>query len=174
MKEAPSYTVAEVAPRLCPGGSERERYQVARKVQNWVTAGLVKPVAGSGEGRGVHRRYDRHEAGKAAVLLELQQYGLPWRTLEIAAGVFDDARDPKTTPRRKGLRSQEPTAQRKKLSELVRSAFAGRKTVYLKLWKDRATDKFEAHFGQDHRVPPTARSVVSVNITRVLSELKLP
>ncbi len=74
MSSSTTHTLAELAPLLCPDGDERAIYQTARRVQNWVTAQLLQPVGSAHSGRGVHRQFDRHELGKAAVLLEIHRY----------------------------------------------------------------------------------------------------
>ncbi len=93
MTSSTTHTLAELAPLLCPEGDERAIYQTARRSQNWVTARLLRPVGGAHSGRGVHRRYDRHELGKAAVFLEFHRYQMPAKALELVAGLFDDARE---------------------------------------------------------------------------------
>jgi len=67
MASSITFTLSDLAPLLCPEGDERGVYQTARRIQNWVTARLLHPVGGAHSGRGVHRHFDRHELGKAAV-----------------------------------------------------------------------------------------------------------
>src|SRR5260221_5829338 len=65
----------------------------ARLVQNWVTAGLVRPVPQPPGGRGVHRQFDQAEVRKMAVLYELNRHRLPWTILQLAASLFDHLRE---------------------------------------------------------------------------------
>src|SRR5882724_9951008 len=65
----------------------------ARLVQNWVTAGLVRPVPQPRGGRGVHRQFDQAELRKMAVLFELNRHRLPWAILQLAASFFDQLRE---------------------------------------------------------------------------------
>ena len=85
MTSSTTHTLSELAPLLCPEGDERAVYKTARRIQNWVSARLLRPVEGAHSGRGVHRHFDRHELGKAAVLLELHRYQRPSKVLEIVA-----------------------------------------------------------------------------------------
>ncbi len=172
MTSSTTHTLAEFAPLLCPEGDEREVYQTTRRVQNWVTARLLRPVGGAHSGRGVHRHFDRHELGKAAVLLELHRYSMPTKVLELVAGLFDDAREPSKDVEIKGLRSPSPGQknQQRALTKLLRRAWSGRNPVYLTL-SLAPGDEIRAGFGTNLRLPKGSHSVVVVNLAGILSTL---
>ena len=113
-----TYTLAELAPLLCPDCDEDETYRTSRKIQNWVTAGLISPVASKHAGRGVHRRYDRHELYKARVLLELGHYQVPNAVLSIVANLFDDVNPNRTSSLQR--RSAGKGATLKELENLIK------------------------------------------------------
>lgn len=87
-----TYRLDEMVRHLMPqGAKDDEIYRLKRRIQNWVTAGLVVPVTPKHEGRGFHRRFDHHELCKAAVLLELAKYRLSADIMETLARMFDRA-----------------------------------------------------------------------------------
>ena len=167
-----TYILSELAPLLCPEGDERAVYQTARRIQNWVTARLLRPVGGAHSGRGVHRHYDRHEFGKAAVLLELHRYHMPAKVLELVAGLFDDAREPNGDFEIKGMRGPSPGQIRKQgeRANLLRLAWRGQNPVYLTLDLTPASE-IHAGFGTNLRLPKGCRSMVVVDLTEILSTL---
>lgn len=166
------YTLAELAQLLCPEGDAQAVYQTARRIQNWVTAGLLRPVGQVHGGRGVHRHYDRHELGKAAVLLELHRYQLPIRVLELVANLFDDAREPDEDP--ENAKGRGPTAgqqrQQRKLARLLRSAWQQQRQVFLML-NHPATGDLQATLGTEPALADGDRSRVVVNLAAILSVL---
>ena len=172
MTSSTTHTLAELAPLLCPDGDERAVYQTARRIQNWVTARLLRPVGGAHSGRGVHRRYDRHELGKAAVFLELHQYQMPAKALELVAGLFDDARELNGDFEIKGMRGPSPgqTRRQGEFAKLLRRARRGRSPVYLTLDLTPASE-IRAGFGTNLRLPRGSRSMVVVDLAKILSTL---
>ncbi len=172
MTGSTTHTLAELAPLLCPDGDERAIYQTARRIQNWVTARLLEPLGGAHSGRGVHRHFDRHELGKAAVLLEFHRYQMPTKVLELAAGLFDDAREPSQDIEIKGVRGPSPgqKRQQRSLAKLLRRAWSGRKPVYLTLHL-ALNDEIRVDFGTNLRLPRGSRSVIVVDLAEILSTL---
>ncbi len=172
MINSTTYILSEMASLLCPEGDERAVYRTARRIQNWVTARLLRPVGGAHSGRGVHRRYDRHELGKAAVFLELHQYQMPAKALELVAGLFDDARELKGDFETKGMRGPSPGQIRKQgeFAKLLRRAWRGRSPVYLTLDLTPASE-IRAGFGTNLRLPRGSRSMVVVDLAKILSTL---
>lgn len=166
------YSLAEFAPLLCPEGDRQAVYQTSRRIQNWVTAGLLWPVGQAHGGRGVHRHYDRHELGKAAVLLELHRYQLPIRVLELVAGLFDDAREPDEDPGDAKRRGPTPGQRRrqKNLRCLLRSAWQQQRQVFLML-NHPATGDLQATLGTEPALADGDRSRVVVNLTAILSAM---
>lgn len=173
--EATYFSLGDMARLLCPEGDERAVYQIARRVQNWVTEGLLQPIGDAHSGRGVHRKFDRHELGKVAILLELHQSHLPNKVLDVIARLFDDAREPSEDRRTKGLRPPTPGQIRKqrKLATQLRSAGSGQDPLYLTLYATRART-LEAKFGSGPDLPKGARSAVVINFTEILSNLPEP
>ena len=167
-----TYILSELAPLLCPEGDQRAVYQTARRIQNWVTARLLRPVGGAHSGRGAHRHYDHHELGKAAVFLELHQYQMPAKALELVAGLFDDAREPNGDFEIKGMRGPSPGQIRKQgeFAKLLRRARRGRSPVYLTLDLTPASE-IRAGFGTNLRLPRGSRSMVVVDLAKILSTL---
>ncbi len=172
MNSSTTHTLAEMGALLCPDGDERAVYQTARRIQNWVTARLLQPMGGAYSGRGVHRHFDRHELGKAAVLLELHRYQMPTKVLELVAGLFDDAREPGQDIEIKGLRgpSSGQIRQQRSLAKLLQGAWRGRKPIYLTL--HLAPDgEIRANLGGKLALPRGSRSVVVADLAEILSTL---
>ncbi len=172
MTSSTAHTLAELVPLLCPDGDERAVYQTARRIQNWVTARLLQPVGGAHSGRGVHRHFDRHELGKAAVLLELHRYQMPTKVLELVAGLFDDARGPSQDYEIKGVRGPSPGQRRKQqeLAKLLRRAWRGQTSVYLSLHVN-CGGEIRAELGGKLALPKGFRSVVVVDLAEIISAL---
>jgi hypothetical protein len=149
---------------------EDDRYRVSRKIQNWVTAGLVRPVGGYGKGRGVHRLFDRHELHKIAVLLELEQYQLPWNVLIRLAGIFDAhlvRKHPVTrgaADHRVGRRSMPD-----KLAAVLDQAIAGSAPAYLLMLSGK---EGQVIVSDNLRTAGKSRSAVIVNLTEVLRQFQ--
>ena len=172
MNSSTTHTLAEMGPLLCPDGDERAVYQTARRIQNWVTARLLRPVGGAHSGRGVHRHFDRHELGKAAVLLELHRYQMPTKVLELVADLFDDAREPSQDIEIKGLRGPSPgqIRQQRRLAKLLQGTWRGRNPIYLTL--HLAPDgEIRANLGGKLALPKGSRSVVVADLAELLSTL---
>ena len=172
MNDSTTHTLAELAPLLCPNGNKGEVYKTARRIQNWVTARLLHPVGGAHSGRGVHRHFDRHELGKAAVLLELHGYQMPTKILELVADLFDDARKPNQDHEIKGMRGPSPGQVRMQqdLAKLLRRAWRGQNSVYLSLQVDSGGE-IRADLGGKLALPKGFRSVVVVDLTEIISTL---
>ncbi len=172
MTHSTTFTLSELAPLLCPKGDDREVYQTARRIQNWVTARLLRPIGGAHSGRGVHRHYDRHELGKAAVLLELHRYHMPTKVLELVAGLFDDARGPSQDFEIKGMRGPSPgqIRQQRKLSKFLSLAWRGWNPVYLSLHLTR-DGEIRADLGGKLALPKGSRSSVVIDLAEILSTL---
>ena len=165
---ADTFTAATLAPLLAASAEEAELKRMHNLVRNWAARGILKPLAGSGEGRGAHRRYDRQELLKAAVLLELTRYALPWSVLERVAGAFDEARplpEPirETRPEVALVKNEGRRAQQEEIIE----AAAGGKTTYLIL-NPRPTGDFRVELRSDLKYPRDACSVLTVDMTKVL------
>src|SRR6266404_836056 len=105
----------------------------ARLVQNWVTAGLVRPMPQPRGGRGVHRQFDQEEVRKMAVLFELNRHRLPWAILQLAGALFDQLRElpeaiRQTRPAGALVARQQRLAQ---LRSLLEAAITGTRVVFL-------------------------------------------
>lgn len=168
-----TYTASTLAESLVPSRSEAELRKLNNLVRNWAAQGLLRPLPGSGQGKGVHRRYDRQEIYKAAVLLELTRYGLPWSVLARVAGLFDDTR-----PLPRAIRQTRPqaalaVADKKRTARLglLAAAIDERQPVYLILAAGPSKD-FTVEFGKELTQPKDARSFVVVNMTEVLARYR--
>lgn len=172
MSKTTNYTLAELAPLLCPEGDAQAVYQTARRIQNWVTAGLLRPVGQVHGGRGVHRHYDRHELGKTAALLELHRYHLPIRVLELVAGLFDDARESDEDAENTKVRGPTPGQGRRQqeLAGLLQSAWQQKRQVFLIL-NHPATGDLQVKVDTKAALADVDRSRVVVNLTAILSPL---
>ena len=175
MTDATEFSLADLVALVCPEDDERAVYQKTRRVQNWITEGLLRPIGDAHSGRGVHRKFDCHELGKAAVLLELYQSHLPNKFLDVIAHLFDDAREPSKDRRSKGLRPPTPGQIRKQktLATHLENACSGQYPLYLTLYATRAR-VIKAKFGSRPDLSKDARSGVMVNLTEILSALSLP
>ncbi len=172
MRSSTTHTLSELAPLLCPEGDERAVYKTARRIQNWVSARLLRPVGGAHSGRGVHRHFDRHELGKAAVMLELHRYQMPTKVLELVAGLFDDARELSQDFEFKGVRGPSPgqKRQQRSLANLLQRAWHRRNPIYLTLHLAPDGD-IRAGFGANLQLPRGSRSVVVADLAEILSTL---
>ena len=157
---------------LWPEGDERAVYRTARRIQNWVTARLLRPIGGAHSGRGVHRQYDRQALGKAAVLLEFHRYHMPAKVLELLAGLYDDARKPSEDFEVKEARGPSPgqKRQQRSLAKLLQHAWRGQGPVYLTLYLTPVSE-IRAGFGTNLRLPRGSRSMVVVDLTEILFTL---
>ena len=165
---ADTFTAATLAPLLAASAEEAELKRMHNLVRNWAARGILKPLAGSGEGRGVHRRYDRQELLKAAVLLELTRYALPWSVLERVAGAFDEARPlPKPIQQTlSGVALAKYEDRRAQQEEMIEAA-AGGKTSYLIL-NPRPAGDFRVELRSNLKYPGGACSALVVDVTKVL------
>lgn len=132
MEKPIAYTLSETVERLSPTAGQRETYSVQRKVQNWVTAGLVEPIGQNLSGRGIHRRFDDYEIWKIAVLLELSAYQVPVTVMRLVADIFDDTRAEARSKLRMNSRKR-LTLDR--FSELMDQAKSGENPIYLRLYR---------------------------------------
>lgn len=170
----PTYTASTLAENLAPSRSEADLRQLNNLVRNWAAQGLLRPLpASGGKGKGVHRRYDRKELFKAAVLLELTHYGLPWSVLARVGGLFDDTRPPPHAIRQTRPQAALAVAEKKRAarSALLSAAIDGHQPVYLILAAD-PSGKFELEFGKTLTQPTGVRSFVVVNVTEVLARYR--
>ena len=132
MEKQIAYTLFETVERLSPTAGKRETYSVQRKVQNWVTAGLVGPIGQDFSGRGIHRKFDDDEIWKIAVLLELSAYQVPVKVMSLVADLFDDTRTEARIKLRRNSRNRQRMDQ---ISLLMDQAKAGDKPLYLTLYR---------------------------------------
>lgn len=173
MDDSTSYTLATMAPLVAMSRNAREVYATSRKIQNWVTAGLVRPIGKRHSGRGKHRRYDGYELEKVAVLIELSRYQVPTVVLEVAARLFDDLREKDEVsdllPKRPGVPGAAQSLSQ--MRTIYRAAKAGKKGVYLLLGAG-PDDQVVGGFGKRAQVPEGLASAVVVNISEVFSRLR--
>jgi len=141
----------------------------ARLVQNWVTAGLVRPLPQPRAGRGVHRQFDQEEVRKIAVLVELNRHRLPWAILQLAASLFDQLRE-----RPDAIRQTRPAAalaaqqqRHAPLRVLLQAAITGSRVVFLVIGANEDGDLEVALRGDNWKVAEV-RSATFVNLTAVL------
>ena len=161
-------TLSRISEQLVDG--DDARYRVSRKIQNWVTAGLVRPASGSGTGRGVHRLFDVHEVRKIAVLLELEQYQLPWSVLSRVADLFDAYRIP-DRPVPRGAPEHRPARRRMpdRVAALLEQAVEGTGTAYLIMLPGK---EIQVSFSSSPEQAVRSRSAVIVNLTEVLQRFR--
>ena len=161
-------TLATAVSLVCHDPDPEAVKRAAQRLQNWVKAGLIRPVRQKTRGRGVHRRFDRHEILKIVTLTELIEYGLPWDVLRRASDLFDDVRPMPHDDRQAGRRTSRPAKSRihKKLDALFRQAVAGERAVYLLIQRTGSAD-IEVRFGDSAQMPANANSVVIVNLTNL-------
>src|SRR5262245_8309662 len=88
-----TFSLSDVTAALTDPADVAANRSTARLIQNWVTAGLVRPVPQPRGGRGVHRLFDLDELRKMAVLFELNRHRLPWAILQLAGALFDEVRE---------------------------------------------------------------------------------
>lgn len=160
------YTLAQVAERLDPEGGERARYLTAKKIQNWITSGLVRPETAAHSGRGVHRTFDRWEVLKCGVLLELGRYQTSARVPQMLAEMFDESHPRASEWRHPALRDPLPATVRTvgRNRRLITAAAAGKQSIYIKI----SGDGVEV----DSDFPDTVdRSAIIINLGRVLADL---
>ena len=141
----------------------------ARLVQNWVTAGLVRPLPQPRGGRGVHRQFDQEEVRKVAVLVEMNRHRLPWAILQLAASLFDDLRElPDAVRQTRPAAALAAQQQRHApLRALLRAAITGSRVVFLVIGANEDGHPEVVLRGDDWRVADV-RSATFVNLTAVL------
>lgn len=163
-----THTLATTVALVCRDPDPEAVKRAAQRLQNWVKAGLIRPVRQKTRGRGVHRRFDHHEILKIVTLTELAEYGLPWNVLERVSGLFDDVRPKERDDRQVGGRPSRPAKSRshKKPDPLFRQAVAGERAVYLVIQRTGSPD-IGVRFGDSAQIPPDANSVVIVNLTNL-------
>jgi len=167
------YTLAQLVDIVCPNEDERVEYRSARRFQNWVTAGLLRPVGDAHRGRGVHRIYDRHEIGKAAVLMELHRYQLPIGVLERVAGLFDDARPfgEGSVVRAVRAPSQGQRRRQRDLARPLERAWQAKAKVRLTLQAISDGD-LRVKLGTELTEVEGASSMISIDLTAILTPLQ--
>ena len=167
MEKPIAYTLSETVERLCPTASQRETYSVQRKVQNWVTAGLVEPIGHKHGGRGTHRKFDDYEIWKIAVLLEFSAYQVPVKIMELVAGLFDDTR---VEARRKVRKTSRKRLTLDGVAERMDQAKSGDKPIYLKL--DRVPEgPVTASIGPSIDLRPQSPSAIVVDIGAIWGQI---
>jgi hypothetical protein len=162
-----AYTLSETVERLCPTASQRETYSVQRKVQNWVTAGLVEPMGQNLSGRGIHRRFDDHEIWKIAVLLELSAYQVPVKMMKLAGGLFDDSR---VEARRKARKTSRKRRTLDGLADRMDQAKSGDKPMYLKL-ETAPEGPVTADIGPSIDLRPRSPSAILMDIGAIWEQI---
>ena len=169
MRDSPLLTLAELAPRLSGTSDGEDVYRTSRRIQNWVTAGLLHPVSGKHSGRGVHRRYDQHEIHKARVLLELVKFQMPSSVLQRVASLFDDLRPESDETGYSGVRAPSPRTRRKleSMRRSLKRAKSGESRVYL-IMPPTEKDDFGIQFSSNLKLQDDESSAVVVNLTALL------
>lgn len=168
-----SITLSELTAKLCPSQQSDDLRKFSRKIQNWVTDGIVLPVTGKNEGRGVHRRYDQHETYKIAVLFEASRFKLPGVVLQELSVLFDDSRpiDP-AFQNKTGVRHT-PAIKKKitnEFNQLIKRAIEG-DTAYLSLTPDMVGDDLQVKLSSDEGFIQNSSSAIVLNLTKILSGL---
>jgi len=173
MPELTCYTLAQLVAIVCPNEEKQAAYKSARRIQNWVTAGLLRPAGLTHGGRGVHRTYDHHEIGKAAVLMELHRYHMPIRVLELVAGLFDDARPIEESQFVSAVRppSAGQRLKQRKLARLLMQAWRSEGPVHLTMHAESEGD-IGAELSTEPAKPKGAPSVIWVDLTAILSAVQ--
>lgn len=160
MKKRVTYTLSEAVERLCPAASQKEVSPVSRKIQNWVTAGLVEPLGQKHGGRGAHRQFDRYEIWKIAVLLEIGAYKVPVTVMKLVADIFDDTREEARSKIRKNSRERRRVD---KLAKLIDQAKSKDRSIYLRLYRT-AEGPAAADLGTSRALRAGALSAIFVDI----------
>jgi len=162
-----AYTLFETVKRLPKTAGKRETYSVQRKVQNWVTAGLVQPIDQNFSGRGIHRKFDDREIWKIAVLLELSAYQVPVKVMRLVADIFNDTRIEARSKLRRNSRNRR---RMDRFSETMDQAKAGDKPAYLTLYR---TDEgpVTADFGTTIDLRPRSPSAIVVDVGAIWQQI---
>ena len=168
-------TLSDLSKKLCSGQSPDELLKASRKIQNWVTDGIVLPVTGKNEGRGVHRRYDQHEACKIAVLFEATRFKLPGVILQELSGLFDDSRPIDAVLQSKiGVR-KEPSLKKQvasEFNELLKRANTD-KSAYMSVIPSDDDRSIQVSFSSDEKFIRNNSSAIVLNLTKILSTLSI-
>lgn len=163
-----AYSLAEFVAAIVGTADNDVARETARRVQNWVTAGLVQPMADDRGGRGVHRRFDQHVLRKVAVLVELERYALPWSMLRRATSLFNGLRplSAKLAATRPPAAILAQSAKLKRNRAWLDRTIAGKGPVYLTMQptEGAVTVTITTTLPPLDKVP----SAVVVNLTEVL------
>jgi len=160
MEEGISYTLSEAVERLCPAVSRGEAKSVRRKIQNWVTAGLVEPMGQKHGGRGTHRKFDDYEIWKIAVLLEVCAYQVPVTVMKLVADIFDDTRAEARSKIRKNSRRRRALDA---LAERMDQARSEDRPIYLRLYRN-SEGRTTAELGTSSDLRSGSLSAIVVDI----------
>lgn len=166
-------TLSELSARLCSAKKASDIRKTSRKIQNWVTDGIVQPVSGKNEGRGVHRKYDELESFKIAVLLEATRYWLPGTVLQMLSGLFDDSRPAKQDLKIKlgnRKKSSSKLHATKGFNQLLRRARSN-KTAYLSIIPSETDSGIQVGLSIDEKFIHKNSSAIVLNLTKILSDL---
>jgi DNA-binding transcriptional MerR regulator len=141
----------------------------ARLIQNWVTAGLVQPLARDRRGRGIHRQYGRDELCKIAVLLELNRHRLPWSVLQVVGIIFDDQHElpEKVKQTRTSAALKIQSAKHARRRAVLDKAVSGESRVFLVIKPGDGGDP-TVHLTQEQSEVLKMRSATVVNLSEVL------
>ena len=155
-----TYTLSEAVECLWPAASQREANPVRRKIQNWVTAGLVEPIGQKHGGRGAHRKFDDYEIWKIAVLLELGPYRVPVTVMNLVADLFNDTRlEARSKVRKNSLKRLTIDGY----AELMDEAKLGNRPIYLRIY-NAPEGLPRADFGTSSDLEPGSLSAIVVEI----------
>ncbi len=85
-----TYTLKQVASRVCMSKDPAEIETVARQIRHWTVSDLLVPVGEKYTGTGRSRRYSANEVRLAAWLAELSKYGMTVSLLETARATYEE------------------------------------------------------------------------------------
>jgi len=88
IKVSDGLTVQALSARIAAKFNEKP-VKVARLLQKWVPAGIVKPKGDVLRGPGNYREFEPEELDKAALLFEVYRHGYPLHRLHMIRMAFD-------------------------------------------------------------------------------------
>ena len=168
----PIYSLATAIDLICRSDQEAKKL-TAQRIQNWVKAGLVRPLPQKMRGRGVHRRFDHHEILKIVSLLELLNFAMPWSVLELVAGIFDDARAPGSvlSPILDPTRMHSEPSTRRRSRQLFSKAVNGETDLYLRIIP-QGLAPLEVEFGPNAVIPKDAIGALFLNLKEIFKRYR--
>ena len=111
-------TISDLADRIAPGADLERQGWLAQRIKYWTTEGILRTIGSRSTGRGRYRQYSETAVYEAALLVELQKYGLPLNLMRSAVGMVSWG------------------------GEMIETAISGQQNIYLAV---RLGDTFDGH-----------------------------